>query len=404
MATFELDSSFNSLPDSSVIPNYQGHPVVQAKLVDFSVFRPFNSKEVFHQLQTFFEGPDMIVIAHSDSPQPIPMSLMTLEALNEAMMQRLRNETQALLGDEHINVYNDLKMMVEANDDDSPQAMVELLQLCFTSVLQAISVASVKKGALFSSPFTQKPLLLLGYRGLYISDKAKVAAAVKKIKKSAAKAASSGKPKKANAPAINPQGKPRRTISDEEEDNQSEATIEDASSHGDNSPYNSDWAHSSHSSRQATPVLEPQPLPSDEPVQLTLTPNDQAPAFTPRLPMNIHLPINPVVPLIPAGVLGTPTALGGTLGSVPGASSTSKKSARRKSKKSGKSKKAKKTKRSRSRSRSRSSSLSSVQSIVVPPPPPVPKPSADQVFFLYLLVSFIPLSIDTVWVTYSFTN
>jgi len=379
MATFELDSSFNSLQDSSVIPNYQGHPVVQAKLVDFSVFRPFNSKEVFQQLQTFFEGPDMIVIAHSDSPQPIPMSLMTLEALNEAMMQRLRNETQALLGDEHINVYNDLKMMVEANDDDSPQAMVELLQLCFSSVLEAISCASVKKGALFSSPFTQKPLLLLGYRGLYISDKAKVAAAVKKMNKSVAKAASSGKPKKANAPTINPQGKLRRTISDEEEDNQSEATIEDASSHDGNSPYNSDWAHSSQSSRQTTPVLGPQLAPSEDPVQLTLTPNDQAPAFTPRLPMNIQLPTNPMVPLvpIPAGVFGTPTALGGTLGSVPVASSTSKKSAKRKSKRSGKSKKSKKTK----RSRSRSSSLSSVQSIVVPPPPPLPKPSADQVFF-----------------------
>jgi len=272
-----------------------------------------------------------------------------------------------------------LKMMVEANDDDSPQAMVELLQLCFSSVLEAISCASVKKGALFSSPFTQKPLLLLGYRGLYISDKAKVAAAVKKMNKSVAKAASSGKPKKANAPTINPQGKLRRTISDEEEDNQSEATIEDASSHDGNSPYNSDWAHSSQSSRQTTPVLGPQLAPSEDPVQLTLTPNDQAPAFTPRLPMNIQLPTNPMLPLvpIPAGVFGTPTALGGTLGSVPVASSTSKKSAKRKSKRSGKSKKSKKTK----RSRSRSSSLSSVQSIVVPPPPPPPKPSADQVFF-----------------------
>ena len=404
MATFELDSSFNSLQDSSVIPNYQGHPVVQAKLVDFSVFRPFNSKEVFQQLQTFFEGPDMIVIAHSDSPQPIPMSLMTLEALNEAMMQRLRNETQALLGDEHINVYNDLKMMVEANDDDSPQAMVELLQLCFTSVLQAISVASVKKGALFSSPFTQKPLLLLGYRGLYISDKAKVAAAVKKIKKSAAKAASSGKPKKANAPAINPQGKPRRTISDEEEDNQSEATIEDASSHGDNSPYNSDWAHSSNSSRQATPVLEPQPLPSDEPGQLTLTPNDQAPVFTPRLPMNIHLPINPVVPLIPAGVLG-PLLLWGEhwdlfLGllqlprNLQGASPRNLASPRR-------------PRRPRDPDQdpdpdhllSLQSSLLSFLLLLL-----FSNHQLIRYFVLYLLVSFIPLSIDTVWVTYSFTN
>ena len=101
----------------------------------------------------------MIVIGHSDTPQPIPMHLMTLEALDEAMRQRLKTETQALLGDEHVNVYNDLKIMVENNDGDS--AMVELLQLCFRSVLEAISCASVKKGALFSCPFSQKPFYCL---------------------------------------------------------------------------------------------------------------------------------------------------------------------------------------------------------------------------------------------------
>jgi len=42
-------------------------------------------------------------------------------------------------------------MMVEANDNDSPQAMVELLQLCFISVLEAISCASVKKELFFQA-------------------------------------------------------------------------------------------------------------------------------------------------------------------------------------------------------------------------------------------------------------
>ena len=260
MATFDLNSSFNSVPESSIIPNYQGHPVVKAKLVDFSTFKPFDAKDVFEQLGAFFIDPDMIVISHSDTPQPIPMHLMTLEALDGAMRQKLKTETQALLGDEHVNVYDDLKIMVENNDEDSAQAMVELLQLCFRSVLEAISCASVKKGALFSCPFSQKPLLFLGCRGLYVSDKAKGAAAVKKMKKAAAKKASPGKPKRDNAPILNPQGKPRRTISDGEEDNQSERSIDDASSQGRKSPYESDWAHSSQSSAQATPVLEPQPL------------------------------------------------------------------------------------------------------------------------------------------------
>ena len=68
MATFELESSLNSLQDSTILPNYEGHPVVQAKIVDFSVFKTYNARQVYDALSTFFVDPDMLVIAHSDSP------------------------------------------------------------------------------------------------------------------------------------------------------------------------------------------------------------------------------------------------------------------------------------------------------------------------------------------------
>ena len=381
MATFELETSLNSLPDSTIIPNYEGHTVVQCKIMDFSVLKSFDAKQVFETLTTYFIDSDMLVIAHSDSPQPIPMHQMTLEALDAAMQSRLRSEPQPLLGDEHKNVYDDLKAMVEAGDDSSPQAMVELLQLCFRSVLEAISCASIKKGALYTNPFTQKPILLLGNRGLFITDKARVNAALgreKKAKKAAAKAAkaaTSGKPKKDTAPVLNPQGKPRRTISDDEEEEAqlSEATVDDVSCHGGDgdSPYDSEWERSPRSSARATPVL----LPSDDPIQLTLTP---AVLDAPRLPLNIQLAPNQPLPLmtLPPGILGTPSPLGGTMGSVPVAASSTKTSSKRKSKKSDKDKKSKKAK----KSRSRSPSVSSVSSIEVPPP----RPSADQVFLLCL--------------------
>ena len=398
MATFELESSLNSLQDSIILPNYEGHPVVQAKIVDFSVFKTYNAKQVYDALSTFFVDPDMLVIAHSDSLQPVPMHQMTLEALHSAMMAKMRSEAQPLLGDEHRNVYDDLKAMVEAENDSSHEAMSELLQLCFRSVLEAISCSSVKKGALFTNPFTQKPILLLGNRSLFITDKARVNSAVakeKKAKKSAAKAAkaaTSGRPKKDNAPPLNPQGKPRRTISDDEEEEAllSEATVDDVSCHGGDgdSPYDSEWERSPRSSAHATPVAN-QPLPSEDPVQLTLTP---AILDAPRLPLNIQLAPNPPVPLmtIPPGILGVPSPLGGMMGSVPVAAAIPKK---RKSKKATKGKKSKKSR----RSRSRSASVSSLSSVEVPPP----KPSADQVFLLCL---YFPLSIDTVWVMHSFTN
>ena len=384
MATFELETSFNALPDSTILPNYAGHPVVQAKLLDFSTFKPLDSRQVYEALNTFFTDLDMIVIAHSDTLQPVPMSQMTLEALHQAVMSKLRSEAQALMGDEHLNVYNDLKAMVEANDESSANAMIELQQLCFRSVLEAISCSSVKKGALFSNPFTQTPILLLGGRGLYLSDKAKVAAAIareKKAKKSSEKAPASKKAKKNSATTINPQGKPRRTISDDEDERnqQSEGSIDDVSCHGGDgdSPYDSEWAHSSDASAPATPVLAKQPQP-EEPIQLTLTPSAQASDDTPRLPLNIQLAANPMVPLFS---IPPPTPLGGTMGSVPVAAPTLKQSSRRKSKKGSKDKKkkAKKTKRSKSPSRSRSSSSSSVASVVLPPA----RPSADQVFCVY---------------------
>ena len=124
---------------------------------------------------------------------------------------------------------------MEAETDSSPQAMSELLQLCFRSVLEAIACSSIKKGALFTNPFTQKPILLLGNRSLFITDKARVNSAVakeKKARKSAAKAATSGRPKKDNAPPLNPQGKPRRTISDDEEEEALLSTVDDVSCHG----------------------------------------------------------------------------------------------------------------------------------------------------------------------------
>ena len=144
----------------------------------------------------------------------------------------------------------------------------------------------------------------------------------------------------------------------------------------------------SRSSAHATPVGN-QPLPSEDPVQLTLTP---AILDAPRLPLNIQLAPNPPVPLmtIPPGILGVPSPLGGMMGSVPVAAAIPKK---RKSKKATKGKKSKKSR----RSRSRSASVSSLSSVEVPPP----KPSADQVFLLCL---YFPLSIDTGWVMHSFTN
>ena len=92
MATFDLDSLINSLPDRAIIPCFEGHSVVQAKLLDFGTFKPFGPKMVFEALSAFISSSDMIVLAPSNSPQPVSMQQMTLEALCQAMRQKLRVE------------------------------------------------------------------------------------------------------------------------------------------------------------------------------------------------------------------------------------------------------------------------------------------------------------------------
>ena len=238
----------------------------------------------------------------------------------------------------------------------------------------------------------------------FITDKARVAAALQRQRKaenSKSKAMSKKDAKKAATSSVNPQGKPRRTISDEGEE--SNASIEDVLCHeGDGeSPYDSEWAYSQHSSTQGTPVMAPQQQ-GEVPIQLSLTPvnatsiaptNLNAVDDAPRPPLSIQLAHNPVIPLVPASISGGTSAsryiemlgplnpFGGTLGSVPLTANALKKSSRRKSKKHAKAKSSKKSRKSKSRSRS----TCSISSIEVPPP----KPSADQVFccvFTSLLV------------------
>ena len=99
-------------------------------------------------------------------------------------------------------------------------------------------------------------------QGLYITDKAKVAAAVvreKNIKKSAALLLLVSQ-KKTTFPLLilRESIEGPFPMTRKKNFNSLEGCIEDISCHGGDcdSPYESEWAHSSHSSTQATPVFQ----------------------------------------------------------------------------------------------------------------------------------------------------
>ena len=104
--------------------------------------------------------------------------------------------------------------------------MEDLLQLSFICILESIATRVVKKGALYTNPFTQKPVLLLGNRGLFFSDKTRINAAEARARKALERAAQLQN-------QLQPQGRLKRAVSDREDDgNASNGSLEDVSCHG----------------------------------------------------------------------------------------------------------------------------------------------------------------------------
>ena len=64
----------------------------------------------------------------------------------------VKSEPRALLGDDNINSFNDLKAAIEANDDGSASAIEGILNLSYDCILEAIATRTVKKGALYLCP------------------------------------------------------------------------------------------------------------------------------------------------------------------------------------------------------------------------------------------------------------
>ena len=62
MSTFDLETSVNALPDTPILPNFPGHPVVKAKILDFSMFKGFEPLDIKDKLTHYFSSCNMIVL------------------------------------------------------------------------------------------------------------------------------------------------------------------------------------------------------------------------------------------------------------------------------------------------------------------------------------------------------
>ena len=122
MATLSLETSVNALQDTPILPNFQDHPTVQAKILDFSGLKDMNKDELVSALQDIISAEDMVVIAPSDSPQ---------QSLCLELTTKKGSEVSALVSDESMNAYNSIKARIDRDDEHSPEAVVDLQKLAF---------------------------------------------------------------------------------------------------------------------------------------------------------------------------------------------------------------------------------------------------------------------------------
>ena len=106
--------------------------------------------------------------------------------------------------------------------------------------MEALVARIITKGALYLNPFTQNPILLLGNRGLFISDKQRVAAAEARERKAQLKAAKTTKQGLPKDDILHIKKSKRQASNTEDQGMQSAGSLDDASRHGE-SPYSSEW-------------------------------------------------------------------------------------------------------------------------------------------------------------------
>jgi len=187
MSSLDLKTSFYALPDTPVVPRFQDHPVVQAKLFRVSDFGDFDRVEMEAALADIIPSKDNLVIYKVDNTAPVPITDMSLLMLAKVVLEKPRSETASIVPEGQLNAFNALLgdcQGANAAVNRSNEAAVH--DYVYANTLEAISYKVIKEFVLYTCPFTQKLMALMGNRGLYTTDKQRCDNVQAKMDKAAA--------------------------------------------------------------------------------------------------------------------------------------------------------------------------------------------------------------------------
>ena len=177
-------------------------------------FSDFGDKTFAEMLQILPDlmGPaDNIVIHLGDAIEPVPFTQLSLNDLENLVVNKLRSESSAIISEGNLVAFNNLLAEARAGGHNNEENTGLVYDFVYVSIMEAVAAKIIKHFYLIIHPFNGNSLTLLGTRGIYTEDKQKRDAAERRLRKKADQQA------KAQAKAVKEADNPKMTSQELEE-------------------------------------------------------------------------------------------------------------------------------------------------------------------------------------------
>jgi len=169
-------AKIGAAPDFECIPSWDKGRIAQAKLVSF-LDDPSPENEKIRVAKGIVGGPDSLVVAlQPDSPQYVPVSGMTLEAIEEAVFSPPSKEREFFFDSQNQKERDSFRASLDkaaGQGEDASEHFDKLVQFVFRKV-----VVALRKGILRQVLIMQQEdgsvITVLQHRGLYSAEAKKI--------------------------------------------------------------------------------------------------------------------------------------------------------------------------------------------------------------------------------------
>jgi hypothetical protein len=165
MATLEPESSVSLLPELPVLPYYKDFPVVIGRKFTFSDFGDKTFAEMLQILPDLMGPADNIVIHLGDAIEPVPFTQLSLNDLENLVVNKLRSESSAIISEGNLVAFNNLLAEARAGGHNNEENTGLVYDFVYVSIMEAVAAKIIKHFYLIIHPFNGNSLTLLGKQG-----------------------------------------------------------------------------------------------------------------------------------------------------------------------------------------------------------------------------------------------